>query len=223
MATPARPLPRPPPRSCCSSATARRRPPARSSPAAPPGLHLADTGRAQAEAVAGRASAELKQGRRRVRLAARAHPGDRGADRQGPSASRCRSTEGLLECDFGEWTGAELKDLMQAARVAHGAALPERLPLPRRRESSPRCRPASPAPSTALRAAPPGRHGGVPCPTPTRSRPRSPHALGTHLDLFQRIVISPCSVTADRLQRPAARSCSPSTRPATRCADLRPS
>ena len=27
------------------------------------------------------------------------------------------------------------------------------------------------------------------------------HAMGTHLDLFQRIVISPCSVTRDRLHR----------------------
>ena len=35
-----------------------------------------------------------------------------------------------------------------------------------------------------------------PCRTPTRSRPRWPTRMGTHLDLFQRIVISTCSVTA---------------------------
>ena len=33
------------------------------------------------------------------------------------------------------------------------------------------------------------------------------HAMGTHLDLFQRIVVSPCSVTAIALRHPTARSC----------------
>ena len=32
-------------------------------------------------------------------------------------------------------------------------------------------------------------------------------ALGTHLDLFQRIVVSPCSVSVDLVQRRRARSC----------------
>ena len=31
---------------------------------------------------------------------------------------------------------------------------------------------------------------------PIRSRPPWPHAVGTHLDLFQRIVVSPCSISA---------------------------
>ena len=35
-----------------------------------------------------------------------------------------------------------------------------------------------------------------PCHTPIRSRPLSRTPSGTHLDLFQRIVVSPCSVTA---------------------------
>ena len=37
-------------------------------------------------------------------------------------------------------------------------------------------------------------------------------ALGTHLDLFQRIVISPCSVTRHLVLARRARSCSPPTR-----------
>jgi hypothetical protein len=40
-----------------------------------------------------------------------------------------------------------------------------------------------------------------PSPTPTRSRRRWPRHLGTHLDLFQRIVVSPCSVSAILVRR----------------------
>ena len=35
-----------------------------------------------------------------------------------------------------------------------------------------------------------------PSPTPTPSRRRSTQAMGAHLDLFQRIAISTCSITA---------------------------
>ena len=33
------------------------------------------------------------------------------------------------------------------------------------------------------------------------------HAMGTHIDLFQRIVISPCSITAIAYSRSANRPC----------------
>ena len=42
------------------------------------------------------------------------------------------------------------------------------------------------------------------------------HAIGTHLDLFQRIVISHLLGDRHRLRRRPARSCSPSTPPAAR-------
>ena len=44
------------------------------------------------------------------------------------------------------------------------------------------------------------------CPTPTRSRRRWPHALGTHLDLFQRIVDVAVLGDRHRCTAPAARS-----------------
>ena len=49
--------------------------------------------------------------RRRLHLAAGAHQGDGRARSPAASASRSGVERGLLECDFGEWTGAELKDL----------------------------------------------------------------------------------------------------------------
>ena len=121
--------------------------------------------------------------------------GDRGADRHGARAEGARSSEGLLECDFGEWTGGELKALIEAARVADGAALPERLPVPRRREVHRDADPHRGRRSTASSAAHPG--GASSCVSHADPiKAAVAHALGTHLDLFQRIVISPCSVTA---------------------------
>ena len=60
---------------------------------------------------------------------------------------------------------------------------------------SPRCRPASPRrwPRWPPRT---GARPSWPCPTPIPIKAAVADALGTHLDLFQRIVISPCSVSA---------------------------
>lgn len=73
------------------------------------GLHLADTGRSQAEAVAQRIGA-LK----RVD-AVYASPLERARETAAPIAAarglRVRVDKGLLECDFGEWTGGSLRDL----------------------------------------------------------------------------------------------------------------
>ena len=75
------------------------------------GLHLADTGREQASAVAERLAPSrarsLPSTPRRSSGPARRRP-DRQAARAAGSTSR-----GLLECDFGDWTGQELKTLMK--------------------------------------------------------------------------------------------------------------
>src|SRR4051794_24752554 len=73
------------------------------------GLHLADAGRTQAEQAAGRIA-----GLKRVD-AVYASPLERTRETAAPIAKirklRVKAEKGLLECDFGEWTGAELKDL----------------------------------------------------------------------------------------------------------------
>ncbi|MGH9061059.1 MAG: histidine phosphatase family protein, partial [Acidimicrobiales bacterium] len=77
-------------------------------PGRAPGLHLADTGRAQAEAVAGRLAG-------RHVAAVYASPLERTKETAGPIATqlgqRVTVERGLLECDFGEWTGGSLKEL----------------------------------------------------------------------------------------------------------------
>ena len=80
-------------------------------PGRAPGLHLAEEGQAQAEAVAQRI-AELSQVD-----AVYASPLERARETAAPIAKatglKVTTDRGLLECDFGEWTGGELKALMK--------------------------------------------------------------------------------------------------------------
>jgi len=80
-------------------------------PGRAPGLHLADAGREQAAAAAGRV-AELA----RVD-AIYASPLERARETAAPIAAarhlKVTVERGLVECDFGEWTGGELKQLMK--------------------------------------------------------------------------------------------------------------
>ena len=75
------------------------------------GLHLADEGRRQADIAAERIAA-LK---RIDAIYAHRSNGRRRRRRRSPRPAGCSSQidRGLLECDFGDWTGAELKKLMK--------------------------------------------------------------------------------------------------------------
>src|SRR6188768_103954 len=75
------------------------------------GLHLSDAGRAQADAAAARLA-----GIKDV-AAVYASPLERPRETAAPIAKtvgvRARISRGLLECDFGAWTGRKLADLMK--------------------------------------------------------------------------------------------------------------
>src|SRR5690242_10320362 len=77
-------------------------------PGRAPGLHLADKGRDQAEVAASRI-APLKNVD-----AVYASPLERTRETAAPIGkavgTRVKIDKGLLECDFGAWTGRELKD-----------------------------------------------------------------------------------------------------------------
>ena len=120
--------------------------------------------------------------------------GDGGTHRQRGVGMCAKAERGLIECDFGSWTGGSLKDLARkpewqtVQRYPSGFRFPEGESFV---EMSARIRGhGGEVASGAIRAA-----WSSVVSTQTRSRPRSP-TLGTHLDLFQRIVISTCSVTA---------------------------
>jgi len=172
-------------------------------PGRAPGLHLADTGRTQAETLARRladwaGAATAANGGKAKIAAVYASPLERTRQTAAPIASalglRVRVVRGLLECDFGEWTGAELKKLMKLSEWATVQRYPSGFCFP--------CGESFRAMQTrivttvcALASSHPGQTVvAVSHADPIKAAVAD--ALGSHLDLFQRIVISPCSVTA---------------------------
>jgi probable phosphoglycerate mutase len=207
-------------------------------PGRAPGLHLADSGRAQADAVAARIAAlahgkgdgdapegrtagghdgELvgkpagrgngstpgaaKRGARREarRIAAvYSSPLERARETAAPIAAAVgcdvRVDDGLLELDVGTWTGLELKAATKRPEWATIQRYPSGFAFPDG-ESFLAMQARVVATLDRLRTAHPGETiVAVSHADPIRAAVA--HAIGTHLDLFQRVVISPCSLTA---------------------------
>jgi len=156
------------------------------------GLHLADAGHEQARTAAARIS-ELK----RVD-AVYASPLERTRETAAPIGKalgqRVQIDRGLLEADFGDWTGCELKALMKLPEWSTVQRAPSTFRFPNG-ESFTEMQSRIVGALDRLRA----RHPGGVVVAVSHADPIKAavaHAMGTHLDLFQRIVISPCSVTA---------------------------
>jgi probable phosphoglycerate mutase len=161
-------------------------------PGRTPGLHLADTGLAQAEAVAGRIAA-LK----RV-AAVYASPMERTQETAKPIARavghRVRTHPGLNECDFGDWTGKRLADLRRRRDWRRVQRHPSGFRFPGGESFAEMQLRIIGALADVHRRHPGGTIVAVSHADPIKAAVA--HAVGTHLDLFQRIVVSPCSVSA---------------------------
>ena len=161
-------------------------------PGRAPGLHLADTGIAQAERAAERIAALGRVD------AIYASPLERTRETAAPIAKarglKVGIERGLLECDFGDWTGAELKDLMKLPEWRTVQKAPSTFRFPNG-ESFTEMQVRIISALDRLRQRHPG--GTVVCVSHADPiKAAMAHALGTHLDLFQRIVISTCSISA---------------------------
>ncbi len=102
--------------------------------------------------------------------------------------------KGLIEMDFGEWTGAELKSLRKLPEWNAVQRYPSGFQFPGGEAFS-----AMRARIAATVAGLCRRHPGEAIVCVSHAdviKAAVSDALGTHLDLFQRIVISTCSVTA---------------------------
>lgn len=170
-------------------------------PGRAPGLHLADVGLEQAQAAAERIAglAAASEGRRRAPLAAvYASPLERTRETAAPIARalglRVRTRRGLLECDFGRWTGEDLARLRKLPEWATVQRHPSGFRFPGG-ESFPEMQ----ARITSCLAQLVAEHPGETIVAVSHADPIKAavaQAVGTPLDLFQRIVVAPCSISA---------------------------
>ncbi len=165
-------------------------------PGRAPGLHLADAGRAQADTVAERIAA-LQDGKRTIATVC-ASPLERTRETAAPIAKalgqRVKLVKGLLECEFGDWTGQELKKLSKLPEWRTVQRNPSGFRFPGG-ESFTEMQGRITGALDVLRRDHPGQTVvAVSHADPIKAAVA--HAMGTHLDLFQRIVVSPCSVSA---------------------------
>jgi probable phosphomutase (TIGR03848 family) len=161
-------------------------------PGRAPGLHLADKGREEAKDVAARIAALPRV------AAVYASPLERAQETAAPIAAATgvpvTVDPGLLECDYGEWTGLALKDLRKKPEWRTVQRYPSGFRFPggesfiemQARVTGTLARLVDTHPGDTIVA--------VSHADPIRTAVA--HALGTHLDLFQRIVVFTASVTA---------------------------
>ncbi len=161
-------------------------------PGRAPGLHLAPEGTEQAERAAERLAALD-----RVK-AVYASPMERAIETARPIARACglrvRRNPGLNECDFGRWTGRKLANLRRRKEWTGVQRHPSGFRFPGGESFA-----EMQARALDAVAAICARHSGETVVAVSHAdviKALAASAAGTPLDLFQRIVISPCSVTA---------------------------
>ncbi len=161
-------------------------------PGRAPGLHLSPEGLEQARGVAERVA-----GLGHIR-AVYASPMERTVETAAPIARACklrvRRDSGLVECDFGRWTGRELQNLRRRKEWTTVQHHPSGFRFPGGESFA-----EMQARALDAVAAITARHSGETVVAVSHAdviKAVAAAAAGTPLDLFQRFVISPCSITA---------------------------
>ena len=156
-----------------------------------PGIDLSDEGRRQAEALADRLAGLPV-------AAVFASPIERTTQTATAVAARHGLTvqpmPGVLEADYGEWTGKKIADLVKTDLWKVVQRTPSRASFPGGESLA-----AMQARIVAALDALVLEHGGQLVVVVSHADPIKAaiaHYTGVHLDLFQRIVVSPASVTA---------------------------
>ncbi len=159
-----------------------------------PGVHLSDKGLDQAKNVAQRISA---MGRQRFE-AIYCSPLERTKQTAQAISSelklKVKQDRGLIELDVGDWTGRKLTQLRKLKSWSSVQKYPSGFRFPNG-ESFTEMQTRMAGTVNRLVERHPGKAiVAVSHADPIRALVA--HAMGTHLDLFQRTVVSPCSVTA---------------------------
>lgn len=161
-------------------------------PGRAPGLDLAEDGRTQARSVGEKLATLAKVDIVYASPLARARQTAALIAEQ--LSQQVHTETGLLECDFGEWTGAELKELIKRPEWQTVQRWPSGWRFPGG-ESFAEMQLRMTLAHERFRA----RHPGGTVVAVSHADPIKAavaDAMGVHLDLFQRVVIAPCSVTA---------------------------
>jgi probable phosphoglycerate mutase len=166
-------------------------------PGRAPALHLAAEGRRQADAVAGRLRALSRI------AAVYASPLERARETAQPIATarglRVRVEPGLADLDVGDWTGRPLGRLRRRREWAVIQRHPSGFRFPGGESFA-----GMQARMVATIATLCDRHPGQTIVVVSHADPIKAvvsHAVGAHLDLFQRIAIAPASITAIAYRR----------------------
>ena len=160
-------------------------------PGRAPGLHLGDIGRRQADRAGERIAALGRA------AAVYSSPMERTRETAAPIARACgvrvRTHRGLIEADFGDWTGKNLSALRKLADWQTVQRNPSGFRFPGG-ESFTEMQTRMTGAVAELVARHPGETVVVVSHADT-IKAAVAAAVGTPLDLFQRIVISPCSIS----------------------------
>ncbi|GMU77384.1 MAG: phosphoglycerate mutase [Acidimicrobiia bacterium] len=156
-----------------------------------PGIDLSDDGRAQAAALGERLAALPVAAVYASPIERTVQTADAIAQRHGIEVRRL---DGVLEADYGEWTGQELAELAKSDLWKVVQRTPSRVVFPGGEALTAMQARMVEAIETVV-----GAHPGELVVIVSHADPIKAaiaHFTGVHLDLFQRIVVSPASVTA---------------------------
>ncbi len=166
-------------------------------PGRAPNLHLSDEGKSQAETIAKEIEKSSSSFLGKRISAVYASPMERTQETARPIAKalnlRVRTLKGLNECDFGDWTGRRLRDLSKLKSWSTVQKKPSSFRFPNG-ESFSEMQNRMLRTVDKMRE----RHPGETIVCVSHADPIKAilaSAVGTPLDLFQRIVVGPCSAS----------------------------
>ena len=166
-------------------------------PGRAPNLHLSNEGKLQAEIVAKEIEKSSSSFLGKKVAAVYASPMERTQETAKPIAKvlnlRVRTLQGLNECDFGDWTGRRLRELSKLKSWSTVQKQPSSLRFPNGESFTEMQNRMLKTVDKLVE-----RHSGETVICVSHADPIKAilsSAIGTPLDLFQRIVVGPCSTS----------------------------
>ena len=166
-------------------------------PGRAPNLHLSDEGKSQAEMIAKEIKKSSNSFLGTKVSAVYASPMERTQETAKPIAKtlnlRVRTLQGLYECDFGDWTGRRLRDLSKLKSWSIIQKQPSSFRFPNGESFTEMQNRMLKTVDKILE-----RHPGETVVCVSHADPIKAilaSAVGTPLDLFQRILVGPCSAS----------------------------